>query len=143
MRTSFLGPSTPMVIHCRRVTFRWIGTRGSLKTALRLRMNMVAPYTRVHRRYEVQKLADRAGGPTRPFRIEGCTLFGVRAKGERPLRKPVAMPERNAIQFRNAETPADREAPVRCKTERLRKSARGLTRPSSTRNICSATAHVI
>jgi hypothetical protein len=27
------------------------------ETALRLRMNMVAPYTRVHRRYEVQKLA--------------------------------------------------------------------------------------
>ncbi len=32
-----------------------------LETALRLRMNMVAPYTRVHRRYEVQKLASDWG----------------------------------------------------------------------------------
>lgn len=31
------------------------------ETALRLRMNMVAPYTRVHRRYEVQKLASDWG----------------------------------------------------------------------------------
>lgn len=31
------------------------------ETALRLRMNMVAPYTRVHRRYEVQKLASEWG----------------------------------------------------------------------------------
>lgn len=31
------------------------------ETALRLRMNMVAPYTRVHRRYEVQKCADDWG----------------------------------------------------------------------------------
>ncbi len=31
--------------------------RRFFETALRLRMNMVAPYTRVHRRFEVQKLA--------------------------------------------------------------------------------------
>ncbi|MEP6663156.1 MAG: glycosyl hydrolase 115 family protein, partial [Verrucomicrobiota bacterium] len=31
------------------------------ETALRLRMNMVAPYTRVHRRYEVQKMASDWG----------------------------------------------------------------------------------
>ncbi|HEV3202656.1 MAG TPA: glycosyl hydrolase 115 family protein, partial [Bryobacteraceae bacterium] len=31
------------------------------ETAVRLRMNMVAPYTRVHRRYEVQKLASDWG----------------------------------------------------------------------------------
>ncbi|MGB7160808.1 MAG: glycosyl hydrolase 115 family protein, partial [Tepidisphaeraceae bacterium] len=31
------------------------------ETALRLRMNMVAPYTRVHRRFEVQKLASDWG----------------------------------------------------------------------------------
>jgi hypothetical protein len=31
------------------------------ETALRLRMNMVAPYTRVHRRYEVQRLASDWG----------------------------------------------------------------------------------
>ncbi|MBA3655814.1 MAG: glycosyl hydrolase 115 family protein [Gemmatimonadaceae bacterium] len=31
------------------------------ETALRLKMNMVAPYTRVHRRYEVQKLASDWG----------------------------------------------------------------------------------
>jgi hypothetical protein len=31
------------------------------ETALRLRMNMVAPYTRVHRRYEVQKTASEWG----------------------------------------------------------------------------------
>lgn len=31
------------------------------ETALRLRLNMVAPYTRVHRRYEVQKLASDWG----------------------------------------------------------------------------------
>ena len=31
------------------------------ETVLRLRMNMVAPYTRVHRRYEVQKLASDWG----------------------------------------------------------------------------------
>jgi hypothetical protein len=31
------------------------------ETALRLRMNMVAPYVRVHRRYEVQKLASEWG----------------------------------------------------------------------------------
>ncbi|HJZ97267.1 MAG TPA: glycosyl hydrolase 115 family protein, partial [Candidatus Solibacter sp.] len=31
------------------------------ETALRLRMNMVAPYVRVHRRYEVQKLASDWG----------------------------------------------------------------------------------
>jgi hypothetical protein len=34
------------------------------ETALRLRMNMVAPYTRVHRRYEVQKLASDWGSTT-------------------------------------------------------------------------------
>jgi hypothetical protein len=31
------------------------------ETALRLRMNMVAPYTRVHRRYEIQKMASDWG----------------------------------------------------------------------------------
>jgi hypothetical protein len=35
--------------------------RRFFETALRLRMNMVAPYTRVHRRYEVQKLASDWG----------------------------------------------------------------------------------
>lgn len=35
--------------------------RRFFETALRLRMNMVAPYTRVHRRYEVQKMASDWG----------------------------------------------------------------------------------
>jgi hypothetical protein len=35
--------------------------RRFFETALRLRMNMVAPYTRVHRRFEVQKLASDWG----------------------------------------------------------------------------------
>ena len=35
--------------------------RRYFETALRLRMNMVAPYVRVHRRYEVQKLASDWG----------------------------------------------------------------------------------
>ncbi len=35
--------------------------RRFFETALRLRMNMVAPYVRVHRRYEVQKLASDWG----------------------------------------------------------------------------------
>ncbi|HVO34353.1 MAG TPA: glycosyl hydrolase 115 family protein [Gemmatimonadales bacterium] len=35
--------------------------RRFFETALRLRMNMVAPYTRVHRRYEVQQLASDWG----------------------------------------------------------------------------------
>jgi hypothetical protein len=35
--------------------------KSFFETALRLRMNMVAPYTRVHRRFEVQKLASDWG----------------------------------------------------------------------------------
>ena len=46
------------------------------------------------------------------------TELGGRGKGKRrdggkrPLRNPVAIPERNAIQFRNAQTPANRETAV-------------------------------
>src|ERR1019366_3214345 len=36
--------------------------------------------------------------------------FQVRSGGSGPLRKPIALPERNAIHFRNAQTPANREA---------------------------------
>jgi len=35
--------------------------RRFFETALRLRMNMVAPYVRVHRRFEVQPLASEWG----------------------------------------------------------------------------------
>ncbi len=50
--------------------------------------------------------------------VDLCTLFGVRApsslsvgaKREQPLRKPVATHDRNAIHFRNAQTPANRDA---------------------------------
>jgi hypothetical protein len=41
------------------VPLRWY--EKFFETALRLRMNMVAPYTRVHRRYEVQRLASDWG----------------------------------------------------------------------------------
>jgi hypothetical protein len=63
------------------------------ETALRLRMNMVAPYTRVHRRYEVQRLASDWGLMytshhydilvSNPF---GLTRFNLAAeRGVRPV----------------------------------------------------------
>ena len=63
------------------------------ETALRLRMNMVAPYTRVHRRYEVQELASDWGLMytshhydilvSNPF---GLTRFNLAAeRGVRPV----------------------------------------------------------
>ena len=42
------------------------------------------------------------------FGIESSALFGISAKRERLLRKPVAMHERNAMHFRNTQIPANR-----------------------------------
>ena len=74
------------------------------ETALRLRMNMVAPYTRVHRRYEVQKLASDWGLyytshhydilVSNPF---GLTRFNLAAeRGVKPDYELVHQPRRHA-----------------------------------------------
>ena len=46
----------------------------------------------------------------------------VTSERERPLRKPVAMPERSAIHFCTLKLQQIERLTVRCKTERLRKS---------------------
>ena len=60
-KTCCRAPSTPTAIRSQTgdVPLDWY--KRFFETALRLRMNMVAPYTRVHRRYEVQKLASDWG----------------------------------------------------------------------------------
>jgi hypothetical protein len=61
--------------------------------------------------------------------VKLCTLFGVQPERERPLRKPVAMPERSAIHFGNAKTPQIERLTVRCKTERFSNATRRVDRP--------------
>ena len=61
MRTSSPARSRTRDIRSAPAMCRPSGTRKYFETALRLRMNMVAPYTRVHRRYEVQKMASDWG----------------------------------------------------------------------------------
>ncbi len=60
-RTCCRAPSTPTDILCRPAMCPLEWYKRFFETALRLRMNMVAPYTRVHRRYEVQKTASDWG----------------------------------------------------------------------------------